>query len=451
MAINAAGAEALARVREAGADFVYLQFTDILGAVKGVTIPASRLEHAFEEGVWFDGSSVEGWARVAESDLYLRPDPTSLALFPWETPPAARFICDLGLPNGEGFQGDPRQALRAVLDEAQEAGFDYRVSAEFEFFLFQDQGGVREGLAKGLEPSDAESYYSMPTEKPLRLCHEVARTLERCGFSVAATHHEVAPGQHEIDLAEHDALRAADAIATLKIALRAYGQREGLLATFMPKPLSGLSGSGLHLQQSLFERPSGRNAFYDPDGAYRLSDVGRAFVAGQLAHARGMCALLSPLVNSYKRLTGGGEAPALIDWARINRGALIRVPELGADGERMFVELRSPDPSCNPYLALAGALKAGLEGVASQLTLPEPIEERPEADSEAEAEEAERSADPLPQTLGEAIEELEWDPVIRAALGQSIYERFLAAKEQEWAAYRNHISLWEIENYLQGA
>ena len=215
----------------------------------------------------------------------------------------------------------------------------------------------------------------------------------------------------------------------------------------MPKPLSGLSGSGLHFQQALFEREGGRNAFYDVDATYRLSDVGRAFVAGQLANARGMCALLAPLVNSYKRLTGGGEAPALIDWARINRGALIRVPELGRDGQRMFVELRAADPSCNPYLALAAALKAGLEGIATQATLPEPIEER----NPEEAEEAEREADPLPQTLGEAIEELQWNPVIRAALGQAIYDRFLAAKEQEWAAYRNHISLWEIESYLQRA
>ncbi|HEX6513638.1 MAG TPA: glutamine synthetase family protein [Chloroflexota bacterium] len=441
-------AQALARVQQAGADFVYLQFTDILGSVKGVTIPTSRLERAFDEGVWFDGSSVEGWARVAESDLYLRPDPVSLALFPWEDPPGARFICDLGLPDGEPFAGDPRQALRRVLGEAEEAGFDYRIAAEFEFFLFLDQESVPLGLARGLEPSDTESYYSMPTERTLRLIHEVARTLEQCGFAVAATHHEVAAGQHEIDLAEHDALRAADAIATLKIALRAYAQREKLLVTFMPKPLAGLSGSGLHFQQALFDRDSGRNALYEPEATYRLSDVGRAFVAGQLAHARGMCALLAPLVNSYKRLTGGGEAPALIDWARINRGALIRVPELGADGQRMVVELRAPDPSCNPYLALAAALKAGLEGIAGQTVLPEPVEERVLAD---EAAEAEQEADPLPQTLGEAIEELEWDPVVRAALGQSIYERFLGAKEQEWAGYRNHISLWEIENYLQRA
>ncbi len=439
--------DALQRVRDAGADFVYLQFTDILGSVKGVTVPTSRLERAFDEGVWFDGSSVEGWARVAESDLYLRPDPETLALFPWESPPAARFICDLTLPSGEPFSGDPRHALRRVIGEAAEAGFEYRLAAEFEFFLFLEDQSVSLGLARGLEPSDAESYYSMPTERTLRLCHEVARTLEQCGFAVAATHHEVSPGQHEIDLAEHDALRAADAMATLKIALRAYGQREHLLATFMPKPLSGLSGSGLHLQQALFDRETGRNAFYDPDATYHLSDVGRAFVAGQLAHARGMCALLAPLVNSYKRLTGGGEAPALIDWARINRGALIRVPELGSDGQRMFVELRAADPSCNPYLALAAALKVGLEGIASHATLPEPVEERIEDD----AAEAEREADPLPQTLGEAIEELEWDPVVRAALGQSIYDRFLAAKEQEWAAYRNHISLWEIENYLQRA
>ena len=439
-------ADALSRVRESGADFTHLQFTDILGAVKGVTIPSSRLETALSEGIWFDGSSVEGWARVAESDLYLKPDPASLTIFPWESPPAARFMCDLGLPGGEPFAGDPRQALRRVLEEAAAAGFEYRVSAELEFFLLVDNRAVPLELARGLEPSDADSYYSLPTERTMRVCQLVAKTMEGAGFQVAATHHEVAPGQHEIDLGEHDALRAADAIATLKIALRACAQREHMLATFMPKPLASLSGSGLHFQQALF-RPDGSNAFYEPSATYGLSADGRCFVAGQLAQARGLCALLAPLVNSYKRLSGGGEAPALIDWARINRGALIRVPEMGpSSGERMYVELRSADPSCNPYLALAAALKAGLEGMASQLDLPEPLEERQGDEQSPDGE-----ADPLPRTLGEAIEELEWNPVVRAALGQAIYERYLAAKEQEWAAYRDHISLWELETYLQRA
>jgi glutamine synthetase len=336
-----------------------------------------------------------------------------------------------------------------VLAEAAEMGFDYRVSAEVEFFLLMDTRAAPLDLAKGgsLEPSDADSYYSLPSERTMRVCQLVARTLEACGFDVAATHHEVAPGQHEIDLAEHEALRAADAIATLKIALRACGEREKLLATFMPKPVATLSGSGLHFQQALFNLETGDNAFFDPSASYALSKIGRQFVAGQLAHARGLCALMAPLVNSYKRLSGGGEAPSIIDWARINRGALIRVPELGPGGERIFVELRAPDPSCNPYLALAGALKAGLEGIAQQLELPEPVEERPSEEGASGAPEG----DPLPRTLGEAIEELEWDPVARAALGQVIYERYLAAKEQEWAQYRDHISLWELETYLQRA
>jgi glutamine synthetase len=438
---------ALRRVREAEADFVHLQFTDILGTVKGVTIPASRLEAAIANGVWFDGSSVEGWARVAESDLYLRPDPGSLTLFPWETPPAARFMCDLTLPDGEPFAGDPRQALRRVLAEAAEMGFAFRTSAELEFFLLLDKHAAPLALATdGLEPSDADSYYSLPTERTMRVCQLVARSMEACGFAISATHHEVAPGQHEIDLDEHDALRAADAIATLNLALRACGRREQLLATFMPKPVAGLSGSGLHFQQVLLDARTGANVFYEPGATYGLSHAGRCFVAGQLAHARGLCALMAPLVNSYKRLTGGGEAPASIDWARINRGALVRVPEAGPDGSQIVVELRSPDPSCNPYLALAGALKAGLEGIQAGLELPDPMEERPGGDSPDIAE-----PDPLPSTLGEAIEELEWDPVARAALGQAIYERYLAAKEQEWLQYRNHISLWELETYLQQA
>lgn len=441
--------EALERVREAGSDFVYLQFTDILGSVKGVSIPTSRLERAFDEGVWFDGSSVEGWARLAESDLYLRPDPTSLALFGWESPAAARFICDVVLPDGQPYLGDPRQALRRALGDASAASLDYRVSAEMEFFLFVDRASSSSlpmELARGLEPSDPDGYYSLPRDRVMRLCQDVARTLEGCGFAVEGTHHEVAPGQHEIDLGEHGALRAADAITTLKLALRACCRREGLLPTFMPKPLAGVNGSGLHLQQVLLETPAGRALFYSPQSSEHLSRAGQAFVAGQLAHARGMCALLAPAVNSYKRLVGGGEAPALIDWAHVNRGALIRVPRLGGDGQRLFVELRAADPSCNPYLALAVALKAGMDGLANELEPPRAMEERDGTEPTDE-----READPLPSTLGEAIDEMQWDPVVRSVLGETIYERFLAAKEREWAAYREHISLWELESYLQGA
>ncbi len=440
---------AMTRIKESGAEFVYLQFSDILGGVKGVTIPVSRLELAFNEGVWFDGSSVEGRARVAESDLFLRPDPSSLALFPWESPPAARFICDLYLPNGEPFLGDPRQALRRILREADDMGFEYRVSSEFEFFLLTQDPSMPLGLARGLEPSDGETYYGIPTERSSRLSHEVTKALQASDINVSATHHEVAPGQHEIDLAELEGLRAADAIATLKIALRAFGHKENLLATFMPKPLANLSGSGLHFQQGLFDKKTKHNALHDSSQPYQLSAAGRSFIAGQLAHARGMCALLAPLVNSYKRLAGGGEAPAVIDWARINRGALIRVPELSANGDGVFVELRTPDPSCNPYLALAAMLKAGLEGIKAELVLTNPMEER--LDQVGASDISELEADPLPMTLGEALEELQWDPVVRDALGQTIYERFLAAKEQEWSAFGQHISLWEIENYLERA
>ncbi|MGH2520461.1 MAG: glutamine synthetase family protein, partial [Chloroflexota bacterium] len=355
---------------------------------------------------------------------------------------------DLHLPGGDPFLGDPRQALRQVLAEAEAVGLDFRVSCEFEFFLLDNQGLPTELAPGRLHPSDAESYYSIPTDRGARLCHEVTKALQASGITVAATHHEVAPGQHEIDLGELPALRAADAIATLKIALRAYGRRENLLATFMPKPLAELSGSGLHFAQTLLRAGDGANALHDASQPYHLSALGRSFIAGQLAHARGMCALLAPLVNSYKRLAGGGEAPAVIDWARINRGALIRVPELGnASGDGVFVELRTPDPSCNPYLALAVMLRAGLEGVQGNLPLPNPVEEREDQSDDA----AELEANPLPATLGEALDELQWDPVVRDALGQTIYERFLSAKEQEWAAFNRHISLWEIENYLQRA
>ncbi len=458
----------LEHIKAAGVDFVHLQFTDVPGAIKSVTIPASRLRRCLEEGVWFDGSAVEGMARVAESDLYLRPDPSTFALLPWEQRPTARLICDLCLPNGEPFEADPRHQLKSVLQEAAELGFDYRVSSEVEFFLFDPHGQETVRLSPGggrfipaaprLDPIDSSSYFEVPAERAANLFYTTTLAFGGFGFEVETTHHEVAPGQHEIDVAELGALEAADAMITLKWALRAFGRRAGLLVSFMPKPIEGVSGSGLHIQQVLVDRQTRANAFFDPAGPYQLSALGGHFIAGQLAHARGMCAILAPLVNSYKRLMGGNEAPALISWARINRGALIRSPEVIAKtGTR--IELRAPDPSCNPYLALAVMLKAGLDGVKQEMALPEPIEElaneayRPRIQPTAAVggSRDEPIADPLPEMLDEALEELDWDPVVRAALGQPIYERFLAAKEQEWVAYRRQISLWELQNYLEGA
>jgi glutamine synthetase len=432
--------DVLEAARAAGVELVHLQFTDVPGTIKSLTIPVSRLVRAFDDGVWFDGSSVEGLARVAERDLYLRPDPTTFAVLPWEGTPSARLICDLGLPGGAPFSADPRAVLQAAVAHAAEQGFGYRVAFEVEFFVFDDAGPE-------LVPVDRGGYFEMQGNRAMALCDAVIEAVGSFGVDVDTTHHEVGPGQYEIDLAEQDALGAADGLVALKWALRALARRSGLRVSFMPKPIESASGSGLHVAQVLTDG-NGDNAFFDQGQRYALSPLACQFIAGQLAHARGMCALIAPLVNSYKRLAGGAEAPARVTWARVNRGALLRVPEATA-GRTTRLELRAPDPSCNPYLALAAMLQAGLDGVHRQLPLSEPLEE---LDGRGQDEDvAEQIANPLPATLGEALEELEWDPVVREALGQPVVERFLAVKEREWLDYSQHISHWELDRYLDSA
>ncbi|MBV9355543.1 MAG: glutamine synthetase [Chloroflexi bacterium] len=431
----------LERARAAGVDLVHLQFTAVPGTIKSLTIPATRLEHVLDDGAWFDGSSIEGMARVAESDLFLRPDPSTFALLPWERTPTARMICDLSRPDGSPFLGDPRTALKLVLAEATELGFEYRVSSEVEFFLFE--ANRKDGA---LAPVDSSGYFEVTGDRAGDLCRATTEALAAFGVEIEATHHEVAPGQYELDVADAGALQAADAIVALKWAARALGRRAHVLVSFMPKPLTAVSGSGLHLSQALHDADG--SAFYAADRRYQLSTLGEQFIAGQLAHARGMSAVLAPLVNSYKRLNGGAEAPARVCWARTHRGALIRVPEPSSRGCTR-IELRAPDPSCNPYLALAVMLKTGLDGIANALPLPEPVEEVDRASDDSEA--LSRVIGPLPTTLGESLEEFDWDPVVREALGQLIHERFLAAKEQEWLAYQHHISGWEVERYLESA
>jgi glutamine synthetase len=436
----------LERARAAGIEVVHLQFTDVPGSIKSLTIPASRLERTLENGAWFDGSSIEGMARTAESDLYLRPEPESFAVLPWESTPTARLICDVCLPGGAPFVADPRQALKSVLDEALELGFDYRVSTEVEFFVFEDTDTPGKA-GRPLAPVDRSGYFEIQESRAASLCRQAIDALAGFGVEVEASHAEVGPGQHEIDIAEQGALGAADAVVALKWALRSLARRGRVLVSFMPKPLEDAPGSGLHISQVLINRDTGGDAFFDPAQRYQLSSVGGHFIAGQLAHARGMAAILAPLVNSYKRLAGGAEAPGRVTWARIHRGALLRVPE-SAGGRGTRLELRAPDPSCNPYLALAAMLKSGLDGIRRELPLPDPADEQ---GGEAELVEGEDLANPLPATLGEALEELNWDPVVRDALGQPIFERFMAAKEQEWLAFGRHISNWELSRYLEGA
>ena len=432
------------RAHAAGIEVVHLQFTDVPGAIKSLTIPSSRLERTLQHGAWFDGSSVEGLARTAESDLFLQPHATTFAVVPWEKTPTARLICDVHLPGGAPFSADPRQALKSVLAEAAELGFDFRVSVEVEFYVFEDRD-LTGPAARPLAPVDRSGYFEMQDVRAASLCREVTDALRNFDVEVEASHGEVGPGQHEIDLADMGALEAADAVVALKWALRSLARREGMLVSFMPKPLEDAPGSGLHISQSLVDYARG-DAFSDPAERYELSETAAQFIAGQLAHARGLSAVVAPLVNSYKRLAGGAEAPARVSWARIHRGALIRVPEAAA-GRGTRLELRAPDPSCNPYLALAAMLKTGLDGIRNRLPLGEPADDT-DADLDVEGAEV---ADPLPSTLGEALEELNWDPVVREALGQPIFERFLTAKEQEWQAFGRHISSWELARYLEGA
>lgn len=428
-------------VDELDVRFLRLQFTDILGVNKNVEIPASRLGKALAGEVLFDGSSIEGFVRTVESDMLLRPDLSTFNVFPWgdATQRVGRLICDIVLPDGTPFPGDPRGVLRRQLSRAAERGFTMRTGAEVEFFLFkQGPGG-----SPSNETHDVGSYFDLT---PVDLGEDARRatvdTLEQMGFSVEAAHHEVAPGQHEIALRSADALRTADDIATLRFVVRNVAQRFGLHASFMPKPLFGSSGSGMHTHQSLFRGAT--NAFADPKGDFGLSTVAHQYIAGLLAHARGLCAITNPLVNSYKRLVPGFEAPMHVSWSLKNRSPLVRVPS--HRGERTRVELRSPDPSANPYVALAAMLAAGLDGIEQRLESREPVDGNIAELSQREQRRL-RITD-LPRDLNEACDALEADEVLCAALGDHLTRHYLAAKRQEWQEYGRQVSSWELTRYL---
>ncbi|MDH7485217.1 MAG: glutamine synthetase family protein [Anaerolineae bacterium] len=432
-----------ALIREANVQFINLQFSDIVGIVKQVTIPARQWPQAVQHGIWFDGSSVEGFARIAESDMFLKPDLSTFAVIPWERENlvTARVICDVYTPQGEPFQGDPRHVLKRALAAAEELGYVYNTGPELEFFLFRrDENGLPRP-----KPHDHAGYFDVSTDLAHDVRRQMVEALQALGIAVEASHHEVAIGQHEIDFHYGPALQAADNAVTFRIVLKAIAQRNGLFASFMPKPIAGINGSGMHTHQSLMRVDTGENAFYDGDDAYGLSQLARQFIAGQLAHARGMAAVIAPLVNSYKRLVPGYEAPVYISWARINRSALIRVPQISPGcPEATRLELRCPDPSCNPYLAFAVMLHAGLDGIRRGLVPPDPAEE-----DLYHVDEAGRSAlATLPGSLGEALEELKRDEVVQAALGPHVYHRYLLAKTQEWDEYRLSVSQWELDRYL---
>ena len=445
----AADLDRIGAARTAGIRFVQLQFTDVMGAVKAVTIPIHQLEGSVRHGTWFDGSSVEGFTRIAESDQYLVPDMSTFAELPWQPASGARgtarVICDVFTPRGEPFVGDPRAVLRRQVERARRLGYVVNMGPELEFFLFRRDASGRVAPL----PHDLAGYFDFTTDLAGEVRSDMVDALEALGIRVEAAHHEVAAGQHEIDFEYADALRTADNAITFKITLKAIAQQHGLHATFMPKPIHGIAGSGMHTHQSLFSIAEGRNAFADPEAPYGLSSVAKSYMAGILAHARGMIAILAPLVNSYKRLVPGFEAPTYITWGRTNRSALIRVPMIspGRSIEGTRAEVRCPDPSSNTYLAFAAMIAAGLDGVERGLPLGEPVEESLfEMDA---ATIAARSIRELPGTLGEALDELEKDEVIREALGDHVYSHFVEAKRAEWDEYRTQVSDWEVGRYLE--
>src|SRR5712671_5292332 len=443
------GAEKIADAKAKGIRFVQLQFTDIMGVVKAVTIPIHQLEGSVRHGTWFDGSSIEGFTRIAESDQYLMPDMSTFSEIPWQKASGprgtARVICDVFTPNGEPFVGDPRGVLRRQVERAKKLGYVVNTGPELEFFLFRrgDDGGI-EPL-----PHDQAGYFDFSTDLAGEIRQDMVDALEAFGIRVEAAHHEVAAGQHEIDFEYADALKTADNAITFKFALKAIAQQHGLYATFMPKPIHGINGSGMHTHQSLYSIAEDRNAFADAESSYGLSPLAKSYMAGILTHARGMIAVLAPLVNSYKRLVPGYEAPTYLTWGRTNRSALIRVPMVspGKSIEGTRVEVRCPDPSSNTYLAFAAMIAAGLDGVEKGMTLAEPVEESLFEMDRATI--AAKSIRELPGTLSEAIDELEADPIIGAALGDHVLSHYVSAKRAEWDEYRTQVSSWELDQYLE--
>ena len=428
-------------VKERDVKFIRLQFTDILGTLKNVAITTEQLDKALNNQCMFDGSSIEGFVRIEESDMYLRPDPNTFAIFPWkpQSGSVARLICDVYNPNGTPFEGDPRYVLKRVLKEAEALGYTYYVGPECEFFLFLTDAEGKPTLTT----HDNAGYFDLgPVDLGENARRDMCLALEDMGFEIEASHHEVAPGQHEIDFKYEDALTAADNIMTFKLVVKTIAQRHGLHATFMPKPIFGINGSGMHTNQSLFK--DGKNVFFDPNGALQLSQEAYYFIGGLLKSMREIAAVTNPIVNSYKRLVPGYEAPVYLAWSARNRSPLIRIPESRGNSTR--VELRCPDPACNPYLALATMLAAGLDGIKNKIVPP------PSTDKnifEMTQEEREKQGiGNLPGDLSEAIAELENSELTRKALGEHVFDRYIDAKKVEWNDYRTKVHKWEIDEYL---
>ncbi len=431
----------LEQAKKLNVEFIRLQFVDILGIIKNVAITIEQLPTALDGKIMFDGSSIEGFTRIHESDMYLKPDFATFTVFPWKTGESrvARFMCDIYTPEGEPFVGCPRGTLKKVIAEAKELGYAMFAGPEPEFFLFEKD-------AKG-DPTtithDQGGYFDLsPVDMGANARRDIVLALKKMGFDVEAAHHEVAPGQHEIDFKYTDALRTADNIATFKFVTKVVALEHGLHATFMPKPIYGENGSGMHVHQSLYQGKE--NAFYDPNDDLQLSEIAYHYIGGLLKHAPALTAITNPTINSYKRLVPGYEAPVYISWSTSNRSALVRVPSARGHGTRL--ELRNPDPAANPYLAMAVMLKAGLDGIKNKI---EPGEITLDNIYDMSySERLDRGIDSLPANIIEAVNYLKEDSILRETLGEHIFSHFVEAKEIEWSVYRKQVHQWELDQYL---
>ena len=429
------------RIEEEDIAFIRLQFTDMFGALKNVAITSSQLEKALDNKCMFDGSSIEGFVRIEESDMYLYPDLDTFETFPWrpQQGKVARLICDVYKADGTPFEGDPRYVLRRVLKEAEDMGYRFDVGPECEFFLFHTDDN---GMPTTISHEKASYFDISPLDLGENARRDMVLTLEDMGFEIEASHHEVAPAQHEIDFKYGPALKAADNIMTFKLVVKSMAKRHGLFASFMPKPLYGVAGSGMHTNMSLTK--DGKNVFDDPNGENGLSKEAYYFIAGIMKHIKGMTAVANPLVNSYKRLVPGHEAPVYIAWSATNRSPLIRIPASRGAGTR--VELRSPDPAANPYLLLALCLAAGLDGIKHQMIPPKAVNGNIFELTEREMKRA--KIESIPANLHQAIVAMEADPFIKETLGAHVYTKYVEAKKAEWDDYRKQVTQWEIDEYL---
>ena len=431
----------LKKAEELNVKFVRLQFVDILGIIKNVAITVDQLETALDGKIMFDGSSIEGFTRIHESDMYLKPDYDTFAIFPWhkEEGSIARLMCDIYTPDGEPFIGCPRSTLKKVINEAKEMGFEMHAGPEPEFFLFEkDKDGNPTTIT-----NDNGGYFDLsPVDLGEKARRDIVLALEEMDFDVEASHHEVAPGQHEIDFKYTPVLRTADNVATFKFVTKRIAMEHNLHATFMPKPIFGENGSGMHAHQSLFK--DGENVFYDPEDKLQLSEIAYYYIGGILKHSKAITAITNPIINSYKRLLPGYEAPVYITWSTQNRSALVRVPSARKEATRL--EFRSPDPAANPYLAMAVMLKAGLDGIKNKI---DPGEQTTDNIYDMNAiERSKREIESLPGDIMKAVEHLNKDELIKETLGQHIYEHFVVAKEVEWHEYSTQVHGWELDQYL---